>query len=241
MEYYCITDIGLIREKNQDSYLCIRNSQGDLLALVADGIGGGKAGEVASGELIRYFEDVFPKSGPFATIEDAENYILYHMDKANSRIYDLSVTYKQYSGMGTTVTGIFISEKGNFSINCGDSRVYGFMPDMTAHLTKDDTLVNQMLEKGEISYEEAINHPKKHYLVKAIGIFEHIDINVHKVKEMDHYLVCSDGLHSYVSDAEIAAIVNDSSKNVEEKVIELKDLALMKGGYDNITIILIRR
>ena len=109
---------------------------------------------------------------------------------------------------------------------------------------KPETVVEDfdlMLEKGEISYEEAINHPKKHYLVKAIGIFEHIDIDVHKVKEMDHYLVCSDGLHSYVSDAEIAAIVNDSSKNVEEKVIELKDLALLKGGYDNITIILIRR
>ena len=241
MEYYCITDIGLIREKNQDSYLAIENRHGDLLALVADGIGGGKAGEVASSELIDYFEKHFPESGPFSGIQDAANYMIYHMDRANRHVYDLSRSNENYSGMGTTVTGVLICDCGVLSINCGDSRVYGFFDDMTAHLTRDDTLVNRMLEKGEITYEEAINHPKKHYLVKAIGIFDHIDTDVHKVREMDYYLVCSDGLHSYVSDDEIASIVNDRSKSVQDKVIELKDLALLKGGYDNITIILIRR
>lgn len=241
MEYYCITDIGLVREKNQDSYLAIENRHGDLLALVADGIGGGKAGEVASGELIRYFEEHFPESGPFSGLQDAANYILYHMDQANRHIYDLSRHYSDFSGMGTTVTGVLISSCGILSINCGDSRVYGFLDDMTVRLTRDDTLVNRMLENGKISYEEAVNHPKKHYLVKAIGIFDHIDTDVHKVRDMEYYLICSDGLHSYVSDEEIASIVTDHTKTVEEKTVELKDLALLKGGYDNITIILIRR
>ena len=159
MEYYCITDIGLVREKNQDSYIAIENSHGDLLALVADGIGGGRAGEVASGELIRYFADIFPQSGTFSSLQDAANYIYYHMDRANRHIYDLSRSVPDYSSMGTTVTGILITSCGTLSINCGDSRVYGFFEDMTAHLTRDDSLVNQMLEKGEISYEEAINHP----------------------------------------------------------------------------------
>ena len=143
--------------------------------------------------------------------------------------------------MGTTLTGILMTKHGTVSINCGDSRVYGFIDDLSIHLTFDHTLVNQMLEKGQISYEESLNHPKKHYLVKAIGIFPVVTPDVHKVKDMDYYLICSDGLHAYVSDQEIVKIVTDKSRSVEEKCIDLKDLALMKGGFDNITIVLVKR
>ncbi|MBQ5443765.1 MAG: serine/threonine-protein phosphatase [Erysipelotrichaceae bacterium] len=241
MEYFCVTDTGLVREKNQDSYLAISNAYGDFLVLVADGIGGGKAGEVASGETIKYFDDHFKGSGPFENIEDGINYIRYHISCANRHIYDLSSRYVEYAGMGTTLTGILITSHGTISINCGDSRVYGFIDDLSIHLTVDHTLVNQMLEKGQITYEESLNHPKKHYLVKAIGIFPVVTPDVHKVKNMDYYLVCSDGLHSYVSDEEIAKIVIRKDKSVEEKCIDLKDLALLKGGFDNITIVLVKR
>ena len=241
MEYYCITDIGLVREKNQDSYLAINNKYGDLLVLVADGIGGGKAGEVASGELIKYFDFYFKDSGPFASLDDAKRFIEHHIETANTIIYGLSTKYESYNGMGTTVTGFLITSLGTLSINCGDSRVYGFIDDITIHLTKDDTLVNQMLEKGQITYEEYLNHPKKHYLVKAIGIFAKIKPNVHEVKDMEYYLACSDGLHSYVSDEEIKEIVLAKDKSVKEKVIDLKDLALLKGGYDNVTVVLVKK
>lgn len=240
MEYFCITDVGLVRDQNQDSYLAIENKHGDFLALVADGIGGGKAGEVASGEVIKYFEFAFKDSGPFDSIDDAMNYLEFHVASANRHVHDLSMQFADYSGMGTTLTGILITSHGTISLNCGDSRVYGFIDDMTLHLTKDHTLVNQMLEKGQITYEESINHPKKHYLVKAIGIFDKIDFDIHKVKDMDYYLICSDGLHAYVSDEEITKIVT-SEETVEHKVIELRDLALLKGGYDNTTIILVKR
>lgn len=239
MEYYCITDIGLVREKNQDSYLAIYNDYGDFLVLVADGIGGGKAGEVASGETIKYFEHAFRQSGPFDSLEDVENFLEFHVNSANKLVYDLSKKYDSYSGMGTTLTGLLICKYGNISINCGDSRVYGFIDDICVHLTKDHTLVNQMLEKGQITFEESLNHPKKHYLVKAIGIFDKISSDIHPVKQMDYYLVCSDGLHSYVSDYEISNIVTDKELSVQEKVIELKNLALLKGGFDNITIVLV--
>ena len=239
MEYYCITDIGLIREKNQDSYLAIYNDYGDFLVLVADGIGGGKAGEVASGETIKYFEHAFRQSGPFDSLEDVNNFLEFHIASANRLVYDLSRKYESYSGMGTTLTGLMICKFANISINCGDSRVYGFIDDLCVHLTKDHTLVNQMLENGQISFQEAINHPKKHYLVKAIGIFDKISCDLHPVRDMKYYLICSDGLHSYVSDDEISKIVFDTKKTVKEKVIELKDLALLKGGYDNITIVLV--
>ena len=241
MEYACITDIGLVREKNQDSYLAISNVYGDFLMLVADGIGGGKAGEVASGETIKYFDDNFKNSGPFDTLEDAINYMLYHISEANRHIFDLSMRYNEYAGMGTTLTGLLITAHGCVSANCGDSRVYGFIDDSIYPLTFDHTLVNQMLEKGQITYEESLNHPKKHYLVKAIGIFPTCKPDVHKVKDMEYYLACSDGLHAYVSDEEICKIVCDKDKSVESKCEDLKDLALLKGGFDNITIVLVKR
>ena len=240
MEYSCITDIGLIREKNQDSYLAIYNEYGDFLMLVADGIGGGKAGEVASGEVIKYFEHIFKQSGPFDALEDVENFLRFHLTSVNKLIYDLSSRYENYSGMGTTITGLMICKYGNISINCGDSRVYGFIENSCIRFTKDHTLVNQMLEKGQITYEQSLNHPKKHYLVKAIGIFEKMNFDINLVEDMKYYLACSDGLHSYVSDEEMKNIILDENKSVEDKVVDLKDLALLKGGFDNITIVLVK-
>lgn len=241
MIYSCISDIGLLREKNQDSYLAVENSYGDFLAIVADGIGGGKAGEVASGASIKYFNEIFKDSGPFENIEEAINFLNYHIEKVNRHVFDLSLSNSDYYGMGTTITGILITKDGSISLNVGDSRVYGFIDNKIIKLTSDHTLVNQMLEKGKITYEESLNHPKRHYLVKAIGIFENMTGDVHKVKDMDYYLVCSDGLHGYVSDDEIKEIVLNNSKTVEEKTIELKDIALLKGGYDNITVVLVKK
>lgn len=238
MKYSCVTDIGLQREKNQDSYVVCLNSYGDLLALVCDGIGGGKAGEVASSETIRYFNTNFKDSGKFSSLNDAIRYLEYHFEKANKKVFDLSVKNEKYRGMGSTLTGILKTEFGTISINCGDSRVYGIIDGELFKLTSDHTLVNQLLEKGQISYEEAINHPKKHYLVKAIGIFEKVKADIHKVKDMKYYLICSDGLHSYVDEKEIIEILNKNI-SIDEKVTELKDLSLLKGGYDNVTIILI--
>lgn len=241
MLYSCISDIGLYRDKNQDSYLAIENNYGDILAIVADGIGGGKAGEVASGEVVKYFNNIFKESGPFESIENAIDFMNYHVNKANQSVYDLSMSDEKYYGMGTTLTGVLVTSNGTISINVGDSRVYGFIDSKLFKLTTDHTLVNQMIENGQITYEESLNHPKRHYLVKAIGIFSNIQSDIHKVKDMDYYLVCSDGLHGYVSDDEISSIVNDESKTVEEKVIELKDISLLKGGYDNVTVILIKK
>ena len=95
-----------------------------------------------------------------------------------------------------------------------------------------------MIEKGQITFEESINHPKRHYLVRAIGIFDYVNADIHKVKDMEYYMACSDGLHGYCSDEEINRIVCQKDKTLQEKVNELKDLSLMKGGYDNVTVVL---
>ena len=241
MQFACFSDIGLCREKNQDSYCAIENSFGDLLAIVADGIGGGKAGEVASGDVVEYCNEVFRNSGPFETAENVVSYIKFHLNKINEKIYYKSLSDTKYFGMGTTVTGIFINKNLSVVFNCGDSRVYGVAGDDLYRLTSDDTLINQMIEKGQVTREQALNHPKRHYLVKAIGIFKNVECDVHSVKDMDYYLICSDGIHGYISDDEIQSIVCQNFKTIEEKVEELKDIALLKGGYDNITVILIKK
>lgn len=240
MEYSCITDIGLLREKNQDSYLVARNNDEDFFAIVADGIGGGRAGEVASSEVIKHFDSVFKKSS-FKNEKQMQNYLIENIAVANTKIYDLSRTYVEYRGMGTTVTGLLIHGDNVLTFNCGDSRVYGFLDHKSFHLTYDHTLVNQMLENKEITPEEAENHPKKHYLTRAVGIFRQVDVDVHPVKQMDYYLICSDGLHGLLTDEEICEIVYDEERLLNDRVDALKDLALLKGGYDNITAILIKR
>ena len=240
MEYYCATDIGLVREKNQDSYLAIENANGDSLFLVCDGIGGGKAGEVASSEVVKHMRNAFPDAYKFSSLIDAEEYISRELKYANRLVYDLSCKHEEYEGMGTTVTGLLFTEFGVLSINIGDSRVYGFLDNMYFKLTKDHTLINEMLEAGTITYEESLNHPKKHYLTRALGIYRTTMFDIHKVKEMDHYVVCSDGLHGYVSENEITRIVYDD-KDVKSRTLDLVNLALLKGGFDNITVVLIDR
>lgn len=239
MNYFCLTDIGLKREKNQDYYCTVFNKNGDFLALVCDGIGGGKAGDVASKEACKYFENNFKKNNGFSSIDQAIDYLKDELSKCNTNIFKLSCKYKEYSGMGTTLTGILISDKGLLSINVGDSRVYGFADRKEFRLTVDHTLVNDMVEKGEITYEESLTHPKRHYLIRALGVWENVEPDIHSIQNMDQFLICSDGLYNYISNDELINIMNDIKLSSEEKANLLLKQSLLNGGYDNITIIVV--
>ena len=242
IEYYAISDVGLKRPVNQDSYLCLTNKYGDVLAMVCDGIGGSNAGDVASGEVVKYFSDRFEQSGPFNNIEDVKAYLKKELDSANKHVYDLANKNAAFKGMGTTVTGILINENGTACFNAGDSRVYGYLDSESFRLTVDHSLVNQLLAKGEITYEESLNHPMKHYLIRAVGILNKVEFDIHHVKDMDYYLVCSDGLCGYCSDEEILKVIYDENLSTcKEKCEQLIQLALLKGGYDNITVVVVKR
>lgn len=242
IEYYAISEIGLKRPSNQDAYLTIANDYGDFLALVCDGIGGSKAGDVASKEVVNYFSDNFKKSGPFKDIQNIKDYLKKEINNANKKIFDLSNSDISYKGMGTTVTGILISDNNIVTFNVGDSRVYAFDNNEAIRLTVDHSLVNQLLAKGEITYEESINHPMKHYLIRAVGIFDKVDVDIFNTKKHPYYVLCSDGLCGYVSDEEMSQIIFDENLiSCKDKCAKLLDLALLKGGYDNITIVVIKR
>ena len=237
MKYASLSNIGLHREKNQDSYCNITNHFGDVLLMICDGIGGGKAGEVASGEVIKYFINVFKTCDQFESIESMTDFMNKHITKANEEVFKLSCKYKEFKGMGTTLTGILKTGLGTIVFNVGDSRVYGFADKKMFRLTTDHTLVNEMIKKGEITYEESLTHPKRHYLVKAIGIWDFVTPDIHRVAEMDKYLICSDGLSSYVDEKEIISIMNDDNLSAEDKANELVNKSLLSGGYDNVTVI----
>ena len=241
MDFFSLTDVGLVRDKNQDSYMTVYNESNDFLALVCDGIGGNKAGEVASGETIKFFSEAFSHSGPLKSEKDVITFLRNTYKEANSHVYKISKSIERYQGMGTTLTGIFIGDAGIYSINIGDSRVYGFDKHKLYQLTDDHTLVNELLRSGRITYEESLNHPKRHCLMKALGIWDDVRADIKIVDPMDYYIVSSDGLHAYVSSEEIEGIMDNDELNILQKTKHLMQLALLKGGYDNITIVVIKR
>ena len=147
LDYSAVSEIGLKREKNQDSYCTIKNKNGDLLLMVCDGIGGGKAGEVASGETVKYFIETFKECDKFNSLQDAKAFMRFHISKANEEVYRLSCRYKEFFGMGTTLTALLITDKGVLSCNVGDSRIYGYADGKSFRLTVDHTLVNEMIQK----------------------------------------------------------------------------------------------
>ncbi len=240
IDFYCVSDVGLHRTCNQDSYVTCTNLNGDFLALVADGIGGGKAGDVASQSLVAYINDNF-KDLCFVSLDDAKDKINLLLKKANKYVFNLSLSNVDYMGMGTTLTGVLITSFGALSLNAGDSRTYGIVDKKLFRLTSDHTYVNEMLEKGEISYKESLTHPKRHYLTKAVGVFDFIEYDIHKVKDMDMYLLCSDGLCGYLQDNEIMNIIDSLEYDtLKKKGDALIAKALKKGGYDNVTVVLLR-
>ena len=241
IDFYGISDVGLHRKKNEDSYMTSFNKDGDFLALVCDGIGGAKAGDVASKMVTDYFLAEFKESTSFESLDSAIDYLNENIEKINRLVFNLSMNNEECFGMGTTISGVLITKHGVLSINVGDSRTYGILDKKLFRLTSDHTLVNQMLERGEITYDESLNHPKRHYLVKAIGVFESVKCDIHKVKDMDYFMICSDGLCGYVDDEEIIRIMNSYEYNsCEDKARALLDFSLLKGGYDNVTVIVIK-
>lgn len=241
IDFYTISDIGLHRQSNQDSYVVCFNNDGDFLALVCDGIGGGKAGDVASLKTTEFIKKNFITLS-FDNLDDAKDKMFTLLDKCNRYVFNLSLNNEKFFGMGTTLTGLLITSFGSLTLNVGDSRTYGVIDKKIFRLTNDHTYVNEKLQKGEITYKESLSHPKSHYLTRAIGVLDTVNSDIHKVKDMKLYMLCSDGLCGYVNDNEIINILDSLEYDtLKKKGDALLRLALKKGGYDNITIIIVSK
>lgn len=235
MKVVSATNVGNYRKNNEDSYYV---NESKNLYVLADGMGGHLAGERASKMATEIIGQDFAKDREIKSIDDAIEILSSSIRDANKKIFESSQENEDYRGMGTTLSSGIILEDVLIYSNIGDSRIYRINEGME-QITQDDSFVNYLIEIGEITEEEAKNHPKKNVLTKAMGTTSDIEVivNTLDIKDKDVFLFCSDGLTNMVSDEEIFKIVKENSP--EEARDMLLDIALKNGGMDNITFILV--
>lgn len=235
MKVVSATNVGNYRKNNEDSYYV---NESKNLYVLADGMGGHLAGERASKMATEIIGEDFAGEREVTSIDDAIEILSSSIRDANKKIYESSQENEDYRGMGTTLSSGLILDDVLIYSNIGDSRIYRINEEME-QITQDDSFVNYLIEIGEITEEEAKNHPKKNVLTKAMGTTSDIEVivNTLNIKDKDVFLFCSDGLTNMVPDEEIFKIVTENSP--EEARDMLLDLALKNGGMDNITFILV--
>ena len=238
--YYGASDIGLIRAENQDNFASITNQKGDMLHIVCDGIGGGLAGDKASLCSIKYLAEKFANTNGFKSIFEAKVWFETVITETNQYIVALSQKSKITKGMGTTLLAAFVSDKGSFIINIGDSRAFMLLENELEALTTDHNLANELFQQGKIKQSEVAYHPQRNILTNAIGINKELKIDIFDVDRKAQYILLStDGLHDYVKTEAILNVLNKTETSLQEKVYQLIDLSNQAGGFDNVTIILI--
>ena len=224
-----ISKTGLVRQRNEDRFY----AQGPLL-IVADGMGGYTGGEYASTMVVDTIAKVVNEATEMST-EVLENAIL----QANRMVYEKSQSYKELEGMGTTAVVAYVQEDTLYWAHVGDSRLYIYGSEGLLRMTKDHSMVQQLVEAGTITEEEVIHHPKRNMLTRAIGVYEtvEVDTGVVEVHQNDRILLCSDGLSGYIEESKIEQVL--SEENNESRALEdLVHLVYDAGARDNVTIVL---
>lgn len=241
MKYYGLTDRGKLRKTNQDNYVIATNENGDVFAIVCDGIGGGRGGDIASHLAVSYFSVAFASNKGFSSGMEVRSWIAKHVEEANRQIYQMGMENSELKGMGTTFCAVMITSVGNYIANIGDSRVYSYKrTNIFKPITTDHTLVNDMIRHGELTPKEAAVYPQKNVLTNALGVWLNVKCDIEAYSEkVDGFLVCSDGLYGYVSEKVLKKIVFDSDNHPVLRVKQLIKAAMNAGGFDNITAILI--
>ncbi|MCC3144777.1 Stp1/IreP family PP2C-type Ser/Thr phosphatase [Halanaerobium sp. Z-7514] len=236
MRFKAVSDIGKIRAANEDNYY---HDQSIPFFMVADGMGGHAAGEVASKiavEVCSAYE--LDTNNPIKSLENLTK-------KINENIIKTSQAEQKHAGMGTTFSAVFIEENTLFYVNLGDSRVYIFRSSegRLNKISKDHSLVAQMLRDGKITKEEAFNHPQKNIVTQALGLQKELDIDSGKetLNDEDIVLLATDGLTDMLRNGELEKIITAHKNNFEKLADKLLDKALNYGGRDNITFIILSR
>lgn len=238
MKIQYITDVGRRRQTNQDSAGVFVNQAGISLAVVADGMGGHQAGDVASQMLIDLLGENWQKN-QLIDIDPVGEWLAEMIQKANDAIYQEGEAHPEKSGMGTTVVAAVLLNDQVLFANVGDSRLYVIKAGYIQQMTEDHSLVHELVKSGEISEEMAANHPRKNVLTRSVGTPNkvEIDIDTFTVAEKDVLLLCSDGLTNMVTDEQILTTIV-AKPVLEEALHELVNIANDAGGADNITALL---
>ena len=241
MQTFYLTDPGKVRTHNEDSVIILNNNNNEFLLAVADGMGGHKAGEVASQIAIDHLHDEFEKLETFGTKENAIDWLRNIVVEINNMIFDYTSKNPDSKGMGTTLV---VAIKTNDYIlygNIGDSSGYVMKNEKLHKVTKDHTLVNLLVSTGELTEEEDKYHPRRNVLMRALGANDPIEIDIFDVDtNIKGIFLCSDGLTNMLTDEQIEKILN-SNLSIEEAVVKLIRKSNARGGTDNISIALLVR
>ena len=235
------TDIGKIRQANEDGYDFGSFDDGTSWAVVCDGMGGVRGGQIASSLVTEMVSDKIRKCyNKLMPVYSFENIFLSTITTANVIVNDRSFTDTEFQGMGTTIVAAIVKDTQACIAHVGDSRVYKLNSKGITQLTKDHSLAQEMLDSGQITKEEFENYPKKNIITRALGIDEkvEIDFDFTDVAEGDLLLLCTDGLSGLLSDEEIYNIYRNT--DFELLCDEYIKAANEKGGYDNITAVVMK-
>ena len=240
MKSFYITDAGRVRSHNEDSVTIVKNQSSEHLMIVADGMGGHKAGEVASSMVVTQIGSRFQKLSSIGSKQDAVNWLRENVKEINSQIIKYSEENPEASGLGTTCVMALFTKEFLMFVNIGDSSGFVIRNGKLKKVTKDHTLVNFLVETGDLSPEQAENHPKKNVLMRALGASDQCELDIFDVEtDVDGILLCSDGLTNMLSVEQIEKVLNEEEVGLDEKLIKLIKKCNVRGGLDNISIALL--
>ena len=237
MEAWGLTHRGAVRQQNQDAFAIRNLPDGRVIALVCDGMGGARAGNIASAMAVKLFTEEFLR-----TSGREEERMRKAAALANREVFQRSLRDEDCAGMGTTLVAALAGEGGAVILNEGDSRAYHINQAGIALITRDHSLVEDLVERGQLTREEAKRHPNKHFITRALGADPDLmaDCFRQPMAPGDYLLLCSDGLSNVVEEQEMLYEVIHGEGD-ESCCQRLLDIALSRGAPDNVTAVLIRR
>lgn len=241
MQYWGLTDMGCVRQQNQDAYEIHQLDKNTLLAVVCDGMGGAKSGNIASLLAVDVFtQEVIRSWSPSMDQDRIDQMLTSAVKLANFTVFDQAQQFEEFDGMGTTLVAVLIHNHHVTTINVGDSRAYVMDADGIAQITKDHSLVQMMVDRGDLTPEQAKSYPGKNFITRAIGTEPMVSCDIYhrEVSRGDYLLLCSDGLSNMMDDQEILfEAVHGVGKHRCCK--RLLDIAKNRGAPDNVTAVLI--
>lgn len=242
IEAYGISDVGLVRTNNEDVWGELKEEH---FYVIADGMGGHKAGEVAAQEAVDALLSIVraeleSNQALSPSLLDMKRIITSSIQRVNAIIYSIGSAHTGLKGMGTTLCCLYVHPKGVILAHVGDSRIYRFRRKKIALLTRDHSLVHELIDQGQMSEWEAKEFPQKNVITKSIGLQVYVEptISVSNIGMNDMFMMCTDGLSDMLTEDEMCEVLNDE-KDVKLAVQKLVSLAKERGGTDNITVVLV--
>jgi len=250
LKYSGKTDIGQKRKNNQDSYTVVCRD-GFISAVVCDGMGGAKGGNVASRLAVKAYTQTIKTAlakASFETLTAPEAKLILEsaVKKSNSVVFEAANYDMDLEGMGTTLVSALICKNKVYVANVGDSRLYTYRDSRLKQITNDHSFVQYLLDKGSITHEEAKTHPNRNIILRALGVNESVEPDIFEISQSDYeiLLLCSDGLTSHLTDEEITELIKDEpdkKRSLRKKTESLVQKANSKSGADNITVVLLKK